>query len=472
MLNSYNNILINTYIFIPFIFAFLLGIFSFIKNPIYIRRITKIIFSIIFILAFLIHTSIEDSSFSILKINFIVDNFSSIILFINAFIFLIFSIISKTFIQKSQKLYSLSNLLIFGLINIVILCDNVNITLGSIFWFFLVSFLLNTNFDPKNKNNLNRKLNINILVLAICSILIFYDFARLFILNEIPFNFTNVNENLYHINNSSIFAAFIGLIILISKLFNFIPFNKNETQCNPIIATSNTLTSFILGNIILYKTFLIFDYLFYNFEQYLTLYLIINFVWFTTLSFNQKNLIQITNSTLPIFLIINIFTLFSFEEKGILAYTYSTISTLISFLLLFIVFAILINKSKSGDMENLYKISPKNRILKFFLIIAILNLIKTPPLTLFTSCLINLVMIFSIDYDEILTEITPYILTIGSFLISVCALNIFYKILIEPQNTPKNETKLANHQIITLSLIITVIIIIGIYPQYFFNGSF
>ena len=144
MLENYNNILLDIYIIIPFIFAFLFGIFSFIKNPIYIRRITKTIFSILFVFAFIILTGLEYTNFNIFKINVILNKFSSIFIFINAFIFLIFSIISKTFIQKSQKLFSCVLFLLFGLLNSIILFDNITIIFGSIFWIFLICFLLNS----------------------------------------------------------------------------------------------------------------------------------------------------------------------------------------------------------------------------------------------------------------------------------------------------------------------------------------
>ena len=472
MLENYNNILLDIYIIIPFIFAFLFGIFSFIKNPIYIRRITKTIFSILFVFAFIILTGLEYTNFNIFKINVILNKFSSIFIFINAFIFLIFSIISKTFIQKSQKLFSCVLFLLFGLLNSIILFDNITIIFGSIFWIFLICFLLNSNYDKKNKNKLLYKLSKNITLLAFCSILIFYDFARLFILNQTPFNYSNIQENLYHINNTSALIGFLGFLLLIFKFFNFIPFDKNIISSNPLISNINIITNFTIGNILLYKTFIAFDYLFYNLEQYIIIFLLINFIWFIILSFRQDSLIKIFNSTLPVFIIINIFALFSFEEKGIQAYLYSTITTLISYLFLLTIFAILINKFKSDRIEDIYKIPSKSKILKLFIILTLLNLIKIPPLALFTSNLFNFIMIFSVGYDEIIMQIIPYILVFGSFAISVCALNIFNKVLIEPQNTLKNEIKLANHQTITALILTIAIIILGIYPQYFFNGSF
>ncbi len=467
-----NNLFINIYILLPFVFSFLLGIFTFIKNPIHIKRITKILFFIIFLCTFFILICYNNLAFSIFKIKFYLSNFSSIIIFINAFIFLIFSIISKTFIQKSQKLFSCATLLTFGLINIITLNNNIIATLGGVFWLLLIYFLLDSNYDRKNQKKFFLLLQSDIFLLLLCSILIFYDFARLFILNEISFDFVNIKENLNHINNIAILSAFFGLNLIIARLFNFLPFGKKLICSNPLIETQKTLTSFIVGNIILYKTFITFDYLFYDFEKYITIYLIINFIWFTFLSCRQDNLIKIINSILPVYSIINIFTIFSFEQKGIYTFIYGVVSILASFLLIFIVFSILTNKFKSDKIEDLQKISPKNRILKFFIIISILNLAKAPPFALFSSNLFSLIMIFSINYNEPVMELMPYILITGTLMISIFILNIFYKILIEPQSIPKNETKLAKHQIIAISLIIIIITLIGICPSIFYQGGF
>ena len=46
--------ILKIYLLIPFIFAFILGVSTFLKNPIYIRRIAKIFFFFQFIFTFCI----------------------------------------------------------------------------------------------------------------------------------------------------------------------------------------------------------------------------------------------------------------------------------------------------------------------------------------------------------------------------------------------------------------------------------
>ena len=66
------------YLVIPFVFAVFLGILTFLKNPIYIRRISKTFFFIQFILAFLLLIKENNNSFSFFNFNFIFDEIASI----------------------------------------------------------------------------------------------------------------------------------------------------------------------------------------------------------------------------------------------------------------------------------------------------------------------------------------------------------------------------------------------------------
>ena len=462
---------LNIYVLIPFIFAFLIGICGFLKNPIYIRRIAKTMFFIQFILTFILFIAVNEENFSFLNFNFNYDSISSVLLFLTSFIFLIFSIISKTFIKKSTRLFYSALNLFLGLINTVILTDNIFLLLGCIFWIFLTIYLLNTNYSITNKKNFTKQFSADIILFLFCIILIFYNFARLFILNQIPFDFTEIKDNLYHINNTSILAAYSGFMIIIFRFLNLIPFsnktidNSNKTNC--LISTINTTAGFFIGNTLLLKIFPEFDYIFYDLEDYIGLYLILNLIWFILLSFKDKSLVKFAHYALNVFIITNLFTLFSFEEKDISIFIYGLITIILSFAFLFIVLNIITDKFKTDKIDELPKISSKNKLLKFFIIISTLNLVKIPFFGLFSSTLITLISIFSIEYDGIILNIIPYILVFGGFLITISTLNIFYKILIEPQQINK-DSLLCNHQILCLSMLLVAIIITGIYPQNFF----
>ena len=461
------------YLVIPFVFAVFLGILTFLKNPIYIRRISKTFFFIQFILAFLLLIKENNNSFSFFNFNFIFDEIASIFTFLTAFLFFIFSIISKTFIKKSCRLFYCSLSTILGLTNLIILSDNICLTLGGIFWVFLISYLLKKNYRYNNKNLLLNQLKADILILLSCCVLIFYDFARLFILNEIPFNFTNLTQNLYHINNSSILYAFIGFFIIICRLFNLAPFNEKieKSSSNNHISTINILTFNIIANALLIKIYFVFDYLFYDYEDFIAAYLILNLVWFAIISLKQRTLINYAFSSFLVFITTNIFTLFSFEDEGVLAFLYGAIAIILSYTLVFLTLNLISYKFKTNEIAQLPKISSKNKLIKFFSIFAIMNIAKVPTLALFSATLINFIIIFSIDYDGTVLNFAPYICVITCFIITLSALNMFYRILIEPQKSYKNETELSNHQIITLIVLSAAIILAGIFPQSFFNGG-
>ena len=84
---------------------------------------------------------------------------------------------------------------------------------------------------------------------------------------------------------------------------------------------------------------------------------------------------------------------------------------------------------------------------------------------MFQANLISFITIFSIDYESTFLNITPYILLLSTFILSICGFNLIGKILIEPTETMKNQVSLSNHQIITLTILSLALIIIGFFPQ-------
>jgi len=241
---------------------------------------------------------------------------------------------------------------------------------------------------------------------------------------------------------------------------------------NPYIASFNIFIFLIIGCLLFIKTYFVFDYLFYDNEEYIAIYLILNFLYYIILLLKQNTLIKFANIISSVLFIGGMFSIFSFEDKGMVSFLYSAVAILISLLFSFFIFMLLENKFKTNKIEDFLKISPKNRILKFFIIFGFLNLVKMPGLPLFTSFLIGLLMIFSTDYDGFILNLMPYVLIFGTFLVSIYVLNLLYKILIEPQAPISYDSVLSRHQVLVLFICAIAVIICGIYPQYFFDGNF
>ena len=78
-------------------------------------------------------------------------------------------------------------------------------------------------------------------------------------------------------------------------------------------------------------------------------------------------------------------------------------------------------------------------------------------------------MIFSTDFDETILNFAPYCLMAGVFVLALCAIGVLYKILIEPSVKSKIQIKFCNHQILVCLLLVFVIILLGIYPDFVLN---
>ena len=75
-------------------------------------------------------------------------------------------------------------------------------------------------------------------------------------------------------------------------------------------------------------------------------------------------------------------------------------------------------------------------------------------------------MIFSTDFDETILNLTPYCLIGGVFILTLVAIGILYKVLIEPSTTSKMQISLCNHQILVCVILTFVIILLGICPEF------
>ena len=277
--------MLTSYLVIPFVFAFLIGISFFLKNPIYIRRLAKVFFVIHFIYSNLIFFCVNESEFAFLNLNFILDNNSQFLLILTSLIFFLYSIFSKMFILKLHKVFYAISFLLLGLVNFLILSDNIFISYFSLFCIILVNYFLFVAFSKKQEEKtLKYQLAIDMMCYFVSFSLILLEFARFFVINDIGFAFSNLNSNLYKIEDFSITCAFFGLLIIISRLFNFLPFNgKNlflSNKINPFVYSLCFVSFLILGCSLFLKTYINFDYLFYQFQDEIGIFLLLNFAFF------------------------------------------------------------------------------------------------------------------------------------------------------------------------------------------------
>ena len=479
MLNFFNNIeehskiFLKIFIFLPFIFAFIIGILGKLKNPIVLRRISEIVCFFEFILVSILMLFSNEISFSVYGFEFSFDKATSFLIFSLTLAYFLFAILSKSFLNKLYRLFWSAFLLLFGLINVLILSNNVFASIVMTFFVFLCVYLLNFVFSPKDKSKFEIQLKSDIFLFFLALILIIFDFSRYFVLNEIPFDFSKITENLYHINNSSILIAFIGFLIVLFRFAGFIPFCgkvlSNSNKTNSFISSLSLVSFYAITSYFLIKIVQVFDFLFYDYEDYISLFLILNFIYFTIISFKQNDLIKFLYSFTPAYFAMSVFSIFSFEEKGLITFLYSSVTYLIVLSFVLAVFLLVEKFFKSKEDDEFNKIAG---LLKYFSIFAFLVLLKAPLTPLFSSGLLNLTAIFSTDYEGIILNVSAYIILFNMFLMALSVLNLFYRTLIEPQIQTGAEVKISKHQLLTLIISALGVVLVGVCPQYFFNVTF
>ncbi len=434
------NIILIFSMFLPFIFAIILSSSFFIKNPIHIRNLINSFFILNFSIISTIMFLVNNFNFTVFNIDFSLNTVSSLFLFFSAFVFMLFSIFSKNTITKSHRAIYSALILLLGIIQTFILANNIFVSFGCIFWSFLIFYLLQNihNKTDDTKKFLKFKLIEDCLIFLIAIFLMGYDFIRYFLVNNITFNYTNIADNLYHINDFSISLAFFGFLILIFRFFNFIPFNnfktKNLSITNIFITLINITSSIIMGLILLFKIYPSFDYLFYHYQEIIAIYLIFNLLYYSILSLKISSLIKFFINSITANLIVGLFALFIFDNNGISQCIYYILSLIVSYLLLGFIFMTLTNKFKTDIIDDFKKITQKS--LKVIFIFSLLNLIRTPFLLMFSSTFTILSSIFALDSEAIILNVSVYILVVGLFILTLCMLNLGYKILIMPYDIP------------------------------------
>ena len=461
------------FLILPFVFSALLASFIFLKNPIYIRRLAKSFYFVQFIYTTIIIFVVQKGGFSFLDFNFEYSEIGSYLLFLTNFVFFLFSIISKKFILKLNRVFYAISFLLLGLIDLTIFSNNIFIFIVSIFWVFLINYFLNVSYCKKEaKKRLILQLTNDIFWIFVALLLVLYDFARYFILNNIEFSFLNVVQNLYKIDEFGVLLGFVGLLIILARLFNLIPFSaKNQSfipYISPYIVTFGLISNLILGVNLFVKIYLVFDYLFYQIQGVIAIFLLINFAIFVVLTLKQKKISKFLYNLLNASIIVALFATFSFENECLSVFLYSSIVIVVSYLLCSFVMMILADRCQCDDFDELTKIIDKSRMTQFFVLFSFLNFSSTPMLALFSSQLICFSMIFATDYDSVILNIAPFCLILGVFLLCLSILGVLYKILIASIQKEKTVS-FCNHQIIVCIVLVLTILLFGLLPDIIFN---
>lgn len=273
---------------------------------------------------------------------------------------------------------------------------------------------------------------IDILWLLIAGFLIAWDFLRYFLLNKIPFNFLNMTDNLYHINDFSIFLAFSGFLIIIFKLFNLPIFYNINPDSSLKIKMTNVILGFILGIFLLIKVYLVFDYLFYQYQNYIAAYLLFSLIWLCFLNLKQDNIFKFLKEVLNIGLIISMFLLFSFEENNLNIFIIFNSILLLSFLFSSFILLNLAKRFNADSFLGFKKLSDNNKTDKFLIFLSTLNLGAVPISPMFFIVLGTFITIFSYDYDTLILNLAPFVLIFAVFIMSFNCFSVINKILINP----------------------------------------
>jgi NADH:ubiquinone oxidoreductase subunit 4 (subunit M) len=209
--------------------------------------------------------------------------------------------------------------------------------------------------------------------------------------------------------------------------------------------------------------------MFYQMQDDIALFLLINFIIFVVLSIKQNNIFKFLVNIFSANVIIGLFSVFAFEQECFRIFAYFTFVLCIAYTLSVFALMILSDKFKTDRFDELKRINDKSRMFQFFITVSLLNIASVPVLSFFGAELICFMMIFATDYDGVVLNIAPYVLIIGAFALSAGVFNALYRILIEPPEKSINITTLASHQVIVFGSLVFLVVILSFCPNYIFD---
>lgn len=397
------------------------------KNFIKLRKLTNIFYFMAFLFSVIALFCINEKTLTIFGVDFYYNKINGMFLFLANFMLYLFNLNSKNSVRYVQKLFYPISLVILILINLILLVDNFFAIFLLLFLLFFANYFLNQSKTLFTKD---------CITLFISFAFISYGVLRYFALNEIPATLLNILHYQYKIDSLSINFALFGLLLLISKLFNFVPFNLKAK--NSFILNFTTMVYLIIGCDLLIKTFILLNYYFYKTQSIISLYIVINVLYYAFMQFRAKGISEFLRLTLSANIAIGIYALFSYGESGLVSFIYYSIAIILSYSAGFLISDIIEKKMQTDDFCALKKINHKNKLIKFFIFIIFLNLAKIPPGAAFCATIYSFLNIFLTDLSGNLISLAPYILFVCAFLLSLNSFNVMGKILIEPQKLLKS----------------------------------
>lgn len=390
-----------------------------------------------------------------------------ILIFISTLIFTNHNVI------RLKKYVHISNLILFITSLLIITSNNLGHIAILLLWFFVFSYLAKTNLANSESNKKTTFLTLIFdLACLFATIFLFLEgFIKYFLLNEIPLIIEQIANYTYEINSNSMLLAFIGAIILISRLFGFFPFNFSlNTHCqnlNPLVLSKQKLYEATLGASLLLKTYLIFNQQFELYQNVLIIYFLANTFWFVFTIFKTKNAFKIISTSLSFHFGYGLIGLFCFNEITIASFVYFCIILILSHLLIALIFASLCNNFKTTDITAFKAIGDKTKIVQIYTMLGLINLLKIAPFGLFVPNVIICANLFCAQFDDILNT-TIYLIMLSLLLFAISIINLIHKLISNIQND-KLDFQFKKSEFLILTLIIFVIIGLCVYPQYFFN---
>jgi len=424
-----------------------------------LRSIANIFYFFAFILSTIALFCVDEKLITILGVDFYYNKINGVFLFLANFILYLFNLNSKNSVRAVQKLFYPLSILILILINLILVVDNFFAVFLLLFLIFFINYFLNNSKDSLTKD---------CTTLFVSFLFISYGLLRYFIINDIPATLSNISQYQYKVDILSTNFALFGFLLLVSKLFNFLPFNIKAK--NSYILNFSIISYLIIGCNLLIKTFTIFNYNFYNMQNIIAFYLIINILYFVFLQFRAKGINEFLRLTLSANIVVGIFGLFLFTKSALISFIYYSIALILSYSAAFLVSNVIEQKMHTDNFSELKKISHNDKLIKFFIFVVFLNLAKVPPCVAFCASIYSYFNIFLIEFSDIIMLFIPYILFGCSFLLSLNCFGVLGKILIEPDIVLKSF-RLSPRQIFALFIVCFAILITGIAAQYI-TGQF
>ena len=459
-LNNFNINFLNIYLIFPFIFALIIGIFNAFFNPIQVRLFSKIFFIVNFILSALIYLTFRFDTTKFLNISFTLDNISSLYLILNSLIFLIFNLFSKTSINRFHKLFYPIIIIVNGLINFIILTDNILALFVLIFWYILIDFLLKSTYLKEKAyfSTLKKQFALDITIFFVAISLFALNLAQYFINIEIEPCYNIIQALLANIQVQSTILSFFGLILICARLLNLFPFlclNINNTnKINPFVSTFLLLNSTTIGSFLFLKLTKTFSQPFLSYKNAIIVFLLANLFYYVFASFKNKNIVK----KLTYLFVSNLAIALLFAQNKEEIFILYLFCLILSYSFCYFFSFILQRRFKSLDITVLKKIDIKSKSLKIIYLLSFLNLGYLPLFWLFIPILLTLEEVFAEN------NLIIYPIVFGIFLLVLSVFNLIYQLFIEKSDRLQTDFKLSYYQFLSLAIIVIGLIVFSILP--------